>query len=850
MKYIFIPIAIIYSALSPVLAQKKISADSVTVAIHAQYNKGGAWRRLWLGKNYRQLWATPVKMKVFHLEKEKGGLKITGIGGGNQTTSLQMVDADGNEWALRSIQKTTSRELPKYYKNTIVTDFLQDEVSTGHPFSALAVPPLAEALDIPHAHPQLVYLPDGANLGEYRKAFGNQVYMFEEHKLPDGKKQIKTEKLQDKLEEDNSTKADQQQLLRARLLDMIIGDWDRHEGQWRWEKEGDTVKNLYQPVPRDRDKVFYTTSGIVPFFIAMGQPKLQPFKGHIHNISGWNKNAVNFDLYFLNQLSQADWEQQIAYVQDKLTDALLEKAVKLMPANIYAISGQEIVNTLIARRNNIKTDALAYYKFLSKTVDIPGSDKKEQFNIEKQNDGRVSITIHKLKSDSVGKVIYQRTFDPKDTKDIRVYGLGGKNIFTVTGNNASPIKVRMIGGTDEDSYIIDNKVDSKGTLYVYDRSDQKNNLPSRSAAHVITSTDTTINQFDRPVHKSDHFSPLVSLGYSPEDGVQLIAGLVAEKYGFKKSPFAYKQELKISYTLAKGSFINTYKGDFIKLIGNNDLLVNILVRGPKNVNNFFGLGNEGVFVDAGYKTFDYYRNRYDYSVVDIRLARQFGKWQISEGVIGQYYYSAAVNNDNHFFGEYNPQHPEVNLFATKYYAGLVGGATLDKRNNTTMPSKGIMWKTTITGLSGLNIHDHTSGSILSNFNFYIPVIDSTLILADRTGAGTMLGKGEFFQMMNLGGPSLQGYHTSRYIGNSILYNNLELRWRVLDFHTYLMPGVLGLIGYNDVGRVWLNGESSDKVHDAYGGGFYIEPYHAFIIQAVVGKGTEGWLTYYAIGMRF
>jgi len=105
-------------------------------------------------------------------------------------------------------------------------------------------------------------------------------------------------------------------------------------------------------------------------------------------------------------------------------------------------------------------------------------------------------------------------------------------------------------------------------------------------------------------------------------------------------------------------------------------------------------------------------------------------------------------------------------------------------------------------------------------------------------------------MMNLGGPSLQGYHTSRFIGNSMLYNNLELRMKVCDFNAYLFPSALGIILYNDAGRVWLNGESSNTIHDAYGGGIYLNPYHAFIFQAVVGKGTEGYLTYYSIGFRF
>jgi hypothetical protein len=824
--------------------------DSITIAINPKFDKAGKVTRFFLGTNYRKVWAQQVKMPVFHLDKEKGGLKITGTGGGNQTTSLQLEDSSGRKWVLRSANKTTSRDQPKIYKNTLVEDIMLDAGSIGHPWSALAVPPMAQALGINHTNPRMVYLGDDPQLGKYRDEFANHIYLFEEHGPPDGSKDYKTEKVQDKLEEDNDKKADQKLILRARILDMIMGDWDRHGGQWKWTKGDDSSKvSLYEPTPGDRDKVFYTTGGAVFTVMSLIKPNLQPYTDHIRRVDLWNYNTVSFDLYFLNQLNQQDWEDEIAYVQKTLSDSLVTRAVKLMPANVYAVSGPHILQTFFKRRNNAHKFVMKYYRFLAQKVDIPASDKDEHFTVNTLPGGDVKVTINKIKKDgSTGKELYQRTFGKKQTEDIRLYGLGGNNSFEVTGGNKTPIKVRMVGGTDTDSFRIDTTVNNRKSLYVYDMRDAGNTLPTRSEVHLKLGKDSTINAFKRPENKYDTYTPILGIGYSTEDGLQLVGGLGLTQYGFRKEPFRAQQQLKVNYTLSKQSFIVSYSGLFKSVWGKTDLLVNVTERGPRNTNNFFGLGNVGEYDD--HQEFYYYRNRYDYAVADIRLAHKFDKWQVSGGLITEFYTAQRGHNFDHFFKQYDQEHPEERLFDTKLYQGVIGGAVYDTRNNQTFPSKGVTWRTTVTGLTGLNVGGHSSASILSTFSFFVPIKDSTIVLANRTGAGHIVGKGEFFQMMNLGGLSLQGFHTSRFIGNTVAYNNLELRAKLFNFNAYVLASSFGLVAFNDAGRVWLKGEHSGTIHDTYGGGIFLTPYNAFLLQAVLGKSTDGYLSYITVGFRF
>ncbi|QQL49082.1 BamA/TamA family outer membrane protein [Mucilaginibacter ginkgonis] len=848
---------LLFTALSCVsVFAQKIKNDSITVAVAPEYDHVSKFHRQLFGENYRKLWATPVKMKVFYLEHEKGGLKVVDQGGGKQTRSLKLKDKAGNDWSLRTVQKYPERALPKNLRKTIVKDILQDEVSTSHPFSALVVPPLAEALSIPHSNPQIVYVADDPGLGKFRQEYANHVFLFEERDPLDVDKTDNTDKAEKKLEDDNDNRVDQKMVLRARLLDIVIGDWDRHEDQWRWDREKNDTGIVYTPIPRDRDKVFYTTSGIFPFVLSHQYLKsqLQPYTGDIRNIEAWNYNARFFDRYFLTQLSEKDWREQIAYVQNALTDDLIASAMRRMPANIYRLSAAPLIKAMEQRRNNLMHEGLKYYRFLADHVDIPATAKKEQFNIAEQDRGKVAVSIVKIKKDgTLGQSIYNRTFYPADTKEIRLYGMAGKDVFNVTGNIASPIKVRMIGGDGVDSFSVDKQLHNKANLYVYDRKDQQNFLPSRTDAKVRTSSDTIVNYFNRTAFKFDNFSPLVSANFNVDEGLTLIAGYLFEKQGFRQEPYRYRQSILGGYSFGRQSFLFNYYGDFKKIFGsNNDLYITAVSKGPNNVSNFFGVGNNTVFENEDPHDIKYYRNHFNTVSADARIYHTYNNWQLSGGITGQYYYSNADANASHFLATYAGQHPEEAVYNAKSFVGLIVGAKYDNRDKANNSTAGIYWNTTVNTVAGLTNSKNSYTQILTDFRTYFnPDRDSIFVIANRIGGGTTFGTAEFFQQLKLGGPdNLRGFHSYRFTGKTMLYDNLELRLKVFDFSSYLFPGSVGVIGFNDIGRVWVPNESSDSWHDGYGGGIYVVPAKLLIIEVVVGITHESVLPYLTFGFRF
>ncbi|WP_204376160.1 hypothetical protein [Hymenobacter coccineus] len=463
-------------------------SDSITVAIEPTYNDVTGFHRWLLGESYRRQWAAPVKMRVFHLTTEKGGLKILERGGGLQTKSLRLQDATGQQWVVRTLQKYPERGLPPALRPTIAKDILQDQVSASHPYAAVVVPPLAAALGIPHANPEVVYVPDDPALGPYRADFANQVFLFEEREPLDADKTDNTVKAQGRLQKDNDNRVDQATVLRARLLDMLLGDYDRHEDQWRWERRPTPKGSVYEPVPRDRDHVFYKPTGLLPATLSLHLLKanVQGYNSHIRSINRWNDKARDFDRYFLNGLSEADWRTEVAYVQQHLPDSLLAHAVQRLPPNIYQLGGPLLVRNLVGRRNNLMEQALKYYRFLARTVSIPASDKRERLEVAHGAGGRLRVTSTKIKQDgTAGALLYDRTFDPAVTHELRLYGQGGADAFAVTGTAHSPIRVRLIGGAGDDTFAVDEGLHQRRKLLVYDRSDEPNTLPAAGAPAFI-----------------------------------------------------------------------------------------------------------------------------------------------------------------------------------------------------------------------------------------------------------------------------------------------------------------------------------------------------------------------------
>ena len=399
-----------------------------------------------LGHNYRNEWLEPIRVEVLDLSTCKGGLKIVKEGGGKETRSLVVKDSADNEYALRSIQKFPENALPEAFRKTIAVKIARDNISASYPYAALSVGVLANAAGVPHLKDQLYWLPDDSALGEYREKFKNSLVLMEEKELSgeelkrlgfkEDAKSISTNDLIEELQKSNHNLVDQKAVLAVRLLDNFIMDFDRHEGQWTWvaKKTGDD--KIYYPIPKDRDQAFYTNQGLLPKFAA-GKglfPELQGFRAKTKDIVTFNRAARNFDHYFLTSLTEGEWRKQVRKFLASMTDSVIEAALHQQPAEIQKYAAQKIIQTLKDRRKYFLNEMIAYYRSLASQVSITGSNDPEQVSINTGQEGLSTVTVSRI--DSTGKPaekIYERSFIPGITKELRIYGLEGNDRFDVTG---------------------------------------------------------------------------------------------------------------------------------------------------------------------------------------------------------------------------------------------------------------------------------------------------------------------------------------------------------------------------------------------------------------------------------
>ncbi|HEX6926927.1 MAG TPA: BamA/TamA family outer membrane protein [Longimicrobiaceae bacterium] len=828
--------------------------DSATVRAGEQYGAGGLKRTL-LGGGYRDLWTTPIRVPVLDLGRFAGGLTPVELGSGMQTISLRLRGADGREYNFRSVDKDQSGGLHPDLRDTFIDRLAQDQVSAKHPGGALIASTILDAAGVLHPVPQLYLMPDSPELGEFRGIFGGMLGLLEIHPnegegdspgFAGSDRIVDSQTLLEHLEETAEHRADSRGYLRVRLIDLLVGDWDRHPGQWRWARFPREHGGFrWVPVPEDRDNAFSSHDGLLIRVAGAAAPHLNEYGARYASVSSMVQNAELLDRWILSDLPREEFDQAAEELRSRITDRVLEKAVSRTPPEYQRLRGAELLRELRARRDSLPRIAREYYALLAREVDVHATDGEDRAEVLRRADG--SLEVRLLAQASVpGDPYFNRLFLPGETREVRIYLHGGDDVG-LTGGSGSPIQVRLIGGGGDD-LLADSAAPGAGLTALHDSDGQNRLLPSRETVvdqRPFVAPERKIGAFNEnaPAFQDwgmrwQWFQPYADWRYNV--GPVIGGGPSYTRYGFRRVPHARRVDLRALYAPLHGRFGLELFSE-IQRTNSPDRITYAAHASQLAVTRFHGFGNE----TAGEGSSD-----------------RFKVWSTEYSLSAAYH--RALNDRAELFAgpvvrytrpelEEGGPADQLRPFGSESFGevGALAGAIFDARDLPSYPRTGVYAAVTASAFPGVWDEPGAFGRLDGEATTYLPLplpLESTLAI--RAGSSLAWGDYPLQQAAFLGGRgTVRGAPRQRFAGDAAVWGGAELRSFLTRFN-FISRGDLGLILLADAGRVFVEGESSDRIHTGFGGGLWVGILDRTRTASITfASGTEE-AAYFTFGMPF
>ena len=831
------------------IAPDAAAQDSVTVVAGKRY-EAGPLREFIMGEGYRDAWTAPVRVEVLRPDTFAGGLTVDGEGGGFSTESLRLKGRNGREYVFRSVDKRTRLSLPEEFRGTVVNSVMQDMVPSKHPAVSLVIPPILRAVGILHVTPRLVVMPDHPFLGEFRQRFAGRLGQIEERPT-DGNGNAGavfaraddvegSEDFRDKLEEDPEDVLDSRAFLTARLVDVMLGDWDRHWDQWRWARYDSAGRHVWKPIPRDRDNAATDQEGVIGALARMAVPMVTKFGPDYDDVFGLVLHASELDRTLLSDLAWSDWEAAAAFVQSRVTDRVIDDAVRRLPPEYHAIHGADFSRDLKGRRDRLREAAREFYEILATEVDVHTTDEVETADVRRLPDGSVEVEI--VSEDEGRRIPYfRRRFLPDETREVRLFLHGGDDRVTVTGEAPRSVMVRAIGGGGDDRFADRSRAGGgRMTVFYDDRGD--NQFEPGGEARV-----------DEREYDPGPRSTLIRNAPPPRDwGAEmswmtpyaeqtLVSGAVLgfgpawTRYGFRRQPHATMFAVRALWAPidpgygveAEYDVRHTSRPSRTNLRARVSTFADVI---------FFGYGNDTPGDDDDVEAFrvEQLQARGD----ALYFTRPWGRrFEIYAGPSLKWTDPGTVEADG----------PGVlGADAFVQYGARIGGS-LDLRDTTVFTRSGLLLRAEA---SGYGADFGTFGGVTGDAATYLSPFGRRLpVLALRAGGRVAFGDFPFQEAAFVGGRgTVRGYPSQRFTGDAALFGNAELRQRLGRVNLLVVRPVVGVLALADAGRVYVDGDSPGGWHTALGGGLTFEAVGQ-VVTVSYANGDAGRL-YVHLGLPF
>jgi hypothetical protein len=689
----------------------------------------------------------------------------------------------------------------------------------------------AGVLYVPH---RLVVMPNDPRLGQFQGDFAGVVGTIEESPRLEApttpgfegfERDVNGDDFDELLDADPSERVDARAFLKARLLDLLIGDYDRHVDQWSWVKSESTGR--WVPVPRDRDLAFVRFGGLIMRIVRTQQQRLVEFESEYPSLVGLTWQARFLDRRYLSELEWPAWQETVTELTGLLTDAAIDDAVRRLPGPYFEAEGATLARRLKSRRDALPKYARRYYGLLAREAEVHGSDLADAVQLSYRH-GAVDVAVSGPKGE-----YFRRTYHAGETREVRVDLKDGDDRVRSESGDGGEIEVRVIGGDGDDS--LDDR--AGGRVRFYD-------VSGANSVAEGPGTRTSERPYKRPEDRNG--SPVRDWGsrtgilpwlqVGGDYGVLAGVALVRTSYAFRKDPNASQQGLQVGYSTRQRAPFVQYGAEW-RLEQSPSRFALLVSMSPLDVVHFYGFGNETpggpteAFHDVDrerYMVAPCFRYRNAFFGMDVGPILKYGETNLDRSTL-------VALRQPYGVGRFGQAGWRVGIGTGRQDDAMVHAFSAALRGD------GVYYPALWSVDDAFGV---VRGELTAVAQSGLPLRPA---LAVRAGAQRNFGPYPFHEAAAIGGlDSVRGLPRQRYIGDAALAGSVELRLLLRERDDSLVTR-FGVFGLADAGRVSLDGDSSGRWHTALGGGLWfsvVEPKYLVTLTAAT---SESNLRFYLQG---
>ena len=521
-------------------------------------------------------------------------------------------------------------------------------------------------------------------------------------------------------------------------------------------------------------------------------------------------NSRELDRRFLSGLEKPVWDSIALALTRRVTDAVIDSAVRRLPPE-YRHIAPSFAAKLKQRRDGLPAIATKFYDVLAEVVEVHATDASDRATVTYLPGGLVDVQLQSGNDEPY----YHRRFDPRETADVRVYLHDGDDVGVVKGDVTSNVRVRLIGGNGTNQLVDSSRVGRSGRARLYDVGTVNGfYYGPDSMRDSLFSRRPWVNDTG-VVHApgKDYGTGLTPVAGFGAGGLGLVprVGVRWTKYGFRKVPYSTQVGLDAEYSTGVDGYRLTLLGDHRRESSRAHFTA-VGRMSEFELVNFFGYGNQS----DGQQSDDAFRVDQRQWQLRPAVALALGRRQSDLSLGPVFQYSTTASNTGRFIATEPPYG-----YGDFGEAGVRLGLRYDARDQPRGATRGFFVDVSSTAFPAMwdvkSAFSQLSGSAATYFRFNLPLHP---VLALRGGGKKVWGDAPFHEAAFLGGvDTLTGTSPQRYAGDAAVFGNSELRIPVASVRS-LLPIDIGVLGFADAGRVYVDGRSPGGWHGVTGGGLW------------------------------